>query len=176
MDVGYRWVGTMTLYDLYGTEITSYDYEFLVAAELTINNEPWYILAEIQNSDTSYSNDACTNLETGLWAYYNISDKSDADVSSSLWIKYPASDNETYLTGAQQNIDATVISTNATVTASDNPYNCHSYSFSSGAFSDVDVYYLEPDVGIVKWVRYSLGPADEQYVSQIWELRYFGLN
>nr|MBN2278150.1 hypothetical protein [candidate division Zixibacteria bacterium] len=177
LTVGYRWVGTMNEYDPYGVLVNSYQYEFHVRNTNTISNKTWYVLETVALDDTVTYPQFLANQDDGIWAYYFATEKSASAVSSSLWLEYPATVDDSYLTGADQNITARVASTDAIVTLTSGDYSCHVYTMTPQvSFPTVETFYLVPDLGPVKLATYAPGPDDTPYLSRLWLLDYSGMS
>jgi hypothetical protein len=165
------WFGFRTQYNSGGATVGTDQYAIEVEKDTTVQNETWYIVPiSIGNPPQVNYMDLYKNGSTG--SVQLIYDYTTTPSPARDWLKFPASVNDTYATGADLDDTATVTNTDTTVTVTLGTFTCYRYEILRHDGPDIykDYYYLVPDTGFVKWETYCDPFGGPEYLQYEWNL------
>jgi hypothetical protein len=131
-----------------------------VIKDTLCNGEPWYVLTYDNSVRT-----ICRNNSSGWWFLYQGNPGSA--VEPSLYYRYPASANETYMT--LDSTKVTVISTSDVVTVPAGKFTCYRYHMVHYKENYECDEYLSPGTGLVWHVVFAPGTGTTK-IAEVTEL------
>ena len=142
LKVGNEWVGENTEVDSAGNVLHMDTIVTAVSKDTLIGSERWYIITV--NGERDPEVPILTSRSDGLWA---------GGPSGSLFFKYPAAVNDTFMAG---NEIAVVESIHDTVTVPAGTFVCYNYKWPEPSTSDrpYQLRYFSPGIGGIMGVEY----------------------
>jgi hypothetical protein len=150
--VGNSWTTRVTFYDTTGAVANLDSSTIKIVRDTTIQNEKWFA----DSSGILY-----TNRSDGLWMKWAS--------STVLVAKYPASLGDTFTTGVFNDMTATVLSMDTSITVPKGTFRCYRYRAIKGAFDtnysnySEDNSYFSLGIGLIKWEDYLKTRAGTRY-------------
>ena len=172
LKVGNQWLVTFALYDSSGMVIGGSDTIliplFSIVKDTLIQTERWFLSTGASLPPACFDSPIyLTNRTDGLWG---IGTTTGAMVPY-LIAKYPASVNESFVTGKDTACRAILVSKNASVTVPRGTYSCYQYTVSDkNNSSDLKSgYFMMPDSGFIRAEQYAKTSTGQYFVN----VRYF---
>ena len=172
LKVGNKWTGKLWTLD----EASHNYYErqgiYRISNDTSYDNATWYVMDRIIDVDTSTGYFTFHNENDGLHSLYEISVQ---NFMKTLWAKHPASVGDEYLSGPNNSETVTVTAVDTVITVAYGDFICtvyrHEYNSTSGPKEDI--YYLGPNIGLVKIEFFQTDIDNHLYMNQMWELEIY---
>jgi hypothetical protein len=150
--------------------LDEYEHRFRIFDQLVFDNKIWFGLEYIIDNDTTDTRLKFTNQNDGLWARISCS---LSTCPTEIWALYPALIRDSFITIDSQLPYAYVSAVDTTISVPAGVFTCYGYRwYTQSAFGDFIIYYLSPDIGLVRKETYSPGPIDAPYLRELWVLDY----
>lgn len=169
LEVGNKWIGTLTVYDYAGNVVDSYSHTIEITDVTIDNGEIWYY-AKGWNFNGWY-----TNRKDGLYPLY-----AGDSCYKCLMAKYPARSLDTFNTSYLMNQDSVIQVRVGKVLSIGEHIEVPAGSFAAYQYTKVvlpqDVpltydkrFFFVPDIGPIRLDLY-IGSSPDRYLSRRWEL------
>ncbi|MEW5925394.1 MAG: hypothetical protein AB1746_15545 [Candidatus Zixiibacteriota bacterium] len=145
---------------------------YRISNDTSYDNATWYVMDRIIDGDTTSDYFIFRNETNGLNALYEIDSQ---NFMKALWAKHPASVGDEYLSGLNNIETVTVTTVDTVVNVAYGDFICtvyrHEYESTSGPKQEI--YYLGPNIGLVKIEFFQTDIDNHLYMNQMWELEIY---
>ncbi len=170
MAIGNQWTGIDTMFNSNGTYNSNVLHQYRFEKDTTALSSTWYVMEISRIPSVGRAPDLYQSGSDGsAWLLY---DYASSPASGTLWLKYPATAGEQYMTGPTGEDSVTVTNIDTSIVVPDSTYTCYRYKIvwhDSGDRHE-DYYYMAPDAGFVKWEKYYTPSGDPQFLQYRWML------